>query len=180
MPRLFVGVPIAPDVKRRFPNKDLASLPGKKIPAPNWHLTLKFIGSVADEQIKEISTKLRETAGDSRAFEVEFSSLGSFPKPEKASNIWIGLSQGQEQLIELATAVDLRLQEVGIARELKDFVPHLTIRRIKPPRNVKAKLSRVLVKPVSMTVNQICLYQSFTHQLGAEYKVLETHQLGGE
>src|SRR3982751_3327697 len=64
--------------------------------APSWsrveniHLTLKFFGNVAIDQIATISAAASRAVKGFTAFEIEVGSTGVFPRPSRAQVLWIG------------------------------------------------------------------------------------------
>jgi 2'-5' RNA ligase len=93
------------------------------------HLTLKFIGEVADERAKSICAELGAVCGPS-AIEIDFRGAGFFPNARHPRVLWAGVQAGPN-LAELAAEIDRRLEPLGIARERREFRPHLTLARFK-------------------------------------------------
>jgi len=93
------------------------------------HLTLKFLGEIAEKRVTEIEKVLNSIKLPS--FVLELSNIGFFPNERRPRVIWIGLSQGKGQLTTLAQEIDERLSIIGFSREKRKFSPHLTVGRIK-------------------------------------------------
>jgi 2'-5' RNA ligase len=94
------------------------------------HLTLKFLGDIAEEQVDEIAQALTAVAGSRPRFFLEVGGLGVFPDARAPRVLWVGLC-GAEPVISLARAVDEALGELNFAPESRAFNPHLTLARIK-------------------------------------------------
>ena len=75
------------------------------------HLTLKFLGEVAEERLVEIRKEIQLIKLPS--FEIELLHMGFFPNERRPRVIWIGLSEGKSQLITLAREVDDRLSKIA-------------------------------------------------------------------
>jgi 2'-5' RNA ligase len=88
----------------------------------NLHLTLKFIGEGADPQ--GIIKALSEVRG--APVDIALKGLGTFPRV-----VWIGV---EADLSALAARIEQALEPLGIARERRQFSPHLTIARLKDGR----------------------------------------------
>ena len=93
------------------------------------HLTLKFLGDVPEEQIPQIMAELTKISHPQ--IPLEFSHLGFFPNDRRPRVMWIGLSQGEQQLKELARKINQQLSTIGFPKEKRAFSPHLTLGRTK-------------------------------------------------
>jgi 2'-5' RNA ligase len=100
------------------------------------HLTLKFIGEVSIEKAKRIRTELGEVRGSS-AVEIVFRGAGFFPSARHPRVFWAGVETGPH-LAELAAMIERRLEPLGIAQEMRDFRPHLTLARFKSEEGLPA------------------------------------------
>ncbi len=168
MPRLFVAVEpseqarrwlgeVSAAVRQAFVERKIAA---RFVPAENMHLTLRFIGEVAEERVPSIGEALKELSTD--RFEIRFSGLGAFPNEKKSRVLWVGFSEGAEGLKTLAEQVDRCLQGVGIAPEERPYRPHLTLARMKKGRENTARVIES-VSPregVSSLVREVVLFQS--------------------
>jgi len=98
------------------------------------HLTLKFLGQIADTQVEEIRRALSVTIQAQPRFSIEVGGFGVFPDLRAPRVLWVGVSGQREQvnaLARLATEVDSGLDTLGFPREARPFSPHLTLARIK-------------------------------------------------
>lgn len=110
----------------------------------NIHLTLKFLGGVEASSINRTTKALERAANGIRPFEVEVSGGGCFPSPRSPRVLWVGISNVPEQLRQLYTNIEDELAGEGFPREKRRFSPHLTIGRIREPRN-SARLAEALI-----------------------------------
>jgi len=140
------------------------------------HLTLKFLGDVEETKIKDIQNELSEAVKNSGKIYAEIKSLGAFPKAATARVIWVGVSGELEKIKELWTKVETVMDKFGFEREKRDFVPHITLGRIKNPR-----LNRKLAEKISeMTerefgrfeIKDIVIFKSQLLPQGAVYSEL--------
>lgn len=113
-----------------------------------WHLTLAFYESVPEHRIDDLADLLAEAARDVAPFEVALDGAGSFPTPNRARVLWLGVSAtsggGEPELLaRLALRSRNAGNQVGAPADGRAFVPHLTLAR--PRRPVEAtKWLRVL------------------------------------
>lgn len=98
------------------------------------HVTLKFFGDVEMEETAEIARLLSDAASTVSPCEVRLVGLGVFPRPDRPSVVWAGLSDA-DALVALATELGARLRPLGYVAERRPFHPHLTLARVKfkPP-----------------------------------------------
>ncbi|MGH7168255.1 MAG: RNA 2',3'-cyclic phosphodiesterase [Nitrospiraceae bacterium] len=98
------------------------------------HLTLKFLGEIADTRVEEIRHTLSVTIQAQPRFSVEVGGFGVFPDLRAPRVLWVGVSGQHDQLnslARLAAEVDSGLDTLGFPREARPFSPHLTLARIK-------------------------------------------------
>lgn len=107
------------------------------------HLTLKFLGDVAEEQLTDIQAALTRVAGRHDRFSVTAEGLGVFPDPRTPRALWIGLTDGDQALARLAADVEETLVAIGCTPETKPFSPHVTLARIK---DRSREVGRILVR----------------------------------
>jgi len=115
----------------------------------NLHLTLKFLGDVADDQVREIITTLQNLRFES--FEAKFTEIGCFPNSTDPRIVWLKLDdQCTKQIDELYhivikllnTIKDLKIEAPDSTGDKKfEFTPHLTIFRVKHRQRFKKPLN---------------------------------------
>src|SRR5581483_5667080 len=105
----------------------------KWIRAEQAHLTLAFIGDVADGEVPSVAAAV-ERPVEQRPFEAVFQGLGAFPPRGAPRALWIGLSRGDPEMQALQGEMAARLRAVGIALEDRPFSAHLTIARWRDGR----------------------------------------------
>ncbi|MEZ0248314.1 MAG: RNA 2',3'-cyclic phosphodiesterase [Thermoproteus sp.] len=103
----------------------------KPVEPYNLHITLIFLGEQPKRALDEISRRLEGLAH--RRFVLELRGVGAFPTPSNPRVVWIDVSRGRGELTALAR--DVRALAKDFAREEEEFTPHLTVARVKGPRN---------------------------------------------
>src|SRR5690606_558822 len=111
------------------------TLPGRVVPPENWHLTLRFLGATPASAAARVVEEL-EAAPLGAPFEIRLGALGAFPRPARATVLWMGLRAGEGPLGDLAAAVEVAVRRAGIAPEDRPFSPHLTLARLRSPQDV--------------------------------------------
>ena len=142
--RTFIAIDLDPDVRSRFKSaQDLLETTGADI---RWvkperaHLTLKFLGDTASDQVEDIGSALKSIASDTDDFEVVFGGLGVFGPKKRPRVLWVGVQTGLEQLRGLQKAIDRTLKKAGFDPETKEYSPHLTLGRFRSNKNAGALL----------------------------------------
>lgn len=148
------------------------------------HLTLKFLGSIEEQQVSEIQQALRSALHGRPPFAVEVGGVGVFPDLRAPRVLWLGLSgpenasADQQDIGQLAAEVDHALGTIGFPPEDRPFSPHLTLARIKDrSREVgKALQDLGLLKPAlqvgRLEVEAVSLMKSDLKPSGVVYTKL--------
>jgi RNA 2',3'-cyclic 3'-phosphodiesterase len=181
MPRLFVALDLpAP------PRAALVALCGG-VPDARWvspeqlHLTLRFLGQVAEDQIAPLREKLATVAAP--AFRASLQGVGVFPpvptRRKPARVLWAGVAP-PDPFRHLKEAVDAAL---GPDPESADrtFSPHVTLARFKSPTRPEPLTDylaqhRTLTSP-PFPISAFVLYKSQTHPTGSIYTPLASYPL---
>jgi 2'-5' RNA ligase len=98
----------------------------------NLHVTIRFLGQIAEQQVDEIGKALSRVVGQMEPFEVGVRGLGAFPSTRKASVIWAGVDDPAGRVAEVAEAIETAIGRFGVAgKEPRPFRAHVTIGRSK-------------------------------------------------
>src|SRR3954447_16453218 len=67
------------------------------------HITVKFLGGVANDRIVDVESTARDAAARVGPFMLSLSGLGAFPNPRTPRVIWVGLveDEGYRSMAEL-------------------------------------------------------------------------------
>jgi 2'-5' RNA ligase len=144
----------------------------------NIHLTLKFLGDIAPNQISTIKNAIEQVVGTRSPFLMEIGSIGAFPNLTRPRIIWAGVKTGADEVTAIAKEIDIGVSRHGYARDEKLFRPHLTLARLKSRINLKPLVSVFqlydTISGATMVVNEIRVVQSHLRPSGAVYTPLET------
>jgi len=149
----------------------------------NLHLTLKFLGNIAESQVEPITAALRHPLGLFSPCTISAKGLGVFPDFRRPKILWVGLTG--DQLVQLAAEIESALMPIGFTPENRAFTPHLTIGRwregSRPTKNLRQEIDSLNdFEFGACAVRQIVLFQSVLKPEGASYSELRTIQLGTE
>ena len=140
--RLFVAVDF-PDPVRASLADLLAELlaelrPGRppqlRPAAPErMHLTLAFLGEVADPRLPGLQERLARAAARQPPVDLRLAGGGRFD----GSVLWVGVAGDVERLRHLAGSVAGAARHSGIAVEQRTYRPHVTLARARPPADLR-------------------------------------------
>lgn len=173
--RVFAAVPLPPEVRMALAEKIITlAIPGRLAPPENWHLTLRFLGTI-DQVTYERFLSALEVA-DIEPFEIGLGGIGAFPNVRKASVVWVAVDDGRKRLATLNEIAEEAAQSAGVAVEERPFHPHLTLSRVRPPTDVRS-LEGIPIE-LGWRSDRVVVYRSRTGRGGARYEPLETLRLG--
>lgn len=175
--RLFLAVAPSDDVRHglvTFLDSQLGGkpVPGRVVRPENWHVTLRFLGWIDDEQRDRVSGYVTEHI-ETAPFTMSFGALGAFPRPQRAAVLWLGVEDGADSLTSLAEVCETAAQSAGLSPEERPFHPHLTLSRIRPHQDVHATIEAVDRFPLRQDVDHLTLFRSHLKRGGAEYEAVD-------
>ncbi|UCH57222.1 MAG: RNA 2',3'-cyclic phosphodiesterase, partial [Candidatus Bathyarchaeota archaeon] len=105
----------------------------KAVEKENIHLTLKFLGDVDEGTLEEMKGIISGIIFD--PFWMELRGVGTFPNLRRPMVVWVGLTQGVEELRQIFERLEAGLTGLGFKPEKRRFSPQLTIARVRSGRN---------------------------------------------
>ena len=186
--RIFIAIPLPASTKAFLKGiqeqlKESGS-DVKWVETENIHLTLKFLGEAADDQLSKAALILEEVAKDTPSFAIGVSSLGAFPRISSPRIIWAGVDKGAKEAGDIAKTLEERLSLIGIPKEERGFSAHITIGRTRSGLNL-GRLSKAL-EEISLseerqgqefTAARITLFQSTLTPKGPIYAAIKEADL---
>ncbi len=140
------------------------------------HLTLKFLGSVAEHRLHEIVSAVRDAAAGHHSFQVRAGAAGVFPSVKRPRVLWVGIEGGGDRLPRLQGDIDSALSGLGFAQESRPYRPHLTIARIADRTSARNRRRAVEALGVAgpimgmrIPVRSVSLIESVLRPEGAIY-----------
>lgn len=133
--RLFVAVEVPDDVRttvaRAIDDVRTSAPEGLRWSDPSrWHLTLAFLGEVADQRLSELGTRLARAVHLHRAPTLRIDGAGRFG----SRTLWARIVQQPTDgpsLPALVASVAAAARRTGIAQEDRPYRPHLTLARAR-------------------------------------------------
>jgi len=177
MIRLFVGLDLPEDLRETLSMME-RGIPGARwIDSDNYHVTLRFIGEVAENEAEDIDSALAGIRA--RQFSLALAGVGHFGKLRSARSIWAGV-EPSPALKHLQAKVESAIVRAGFPAEERRFRPHITLARIKGETghhlaNFLSEHGDFRVPPFPVTAFH--LYQSRLSRSGAAYEIICSYAL---
>jgi 2'-5' RNA ligase len=181
MKRLFAAAKIHPSAEFLKTYNSLKT--GLKFARITWvkpesvHVTLKFFGETDEKRIPAISKVLQEVAGRHEPFTSELVNVGIFGSSYSPKVIWFGIERA-EPFKALGEDVLQSLETIGWERNRQNFVPHLTIGRIKeiPDKHLFQRIidEHKKARMQEISVREFHLYESILQKEGPIYRVVQS------
>ena len=185
--RTFIAVELAPAIVAQAVSLVEQLRPAgadvKWVASQNMHLTLKFLGDVREEDTADVCRVVTKTAVEFEPFDITLGGAGAFPNVRRPRTLWIGVTQGEKELVSLQTAVERALAKRGFPKEGRAFHPHLTIGRVREGGPAMAELGQGLQDHAGFaagtsTVRELVVFASYLSSTGPTYEPLARAPLG--
>ena len=156
-------------------------LPLKWVRPEGIHVTLKFLGEVADAREPELRAALGRAAAGGHALSLVVGGFGAFPGLERPRVIWAGL-EPDPALESLQHRVEREFGPLGFPPESRPFRAHLTLGRAARdarPRGCDG-LEETLIglrHQETAVVGAVDLMQSVLQSAGAVYQIRHSERL---
>ncbi|HTQ39349.1 MAG TPA: RNA 2',3'-cyclic phosphodiesterase [Pirellulales bacterium] len=187
--RVFTAVEISPEIRsaalRLIERLRVASAKVTWTKAANLHYTLKFLGDVPMEKTAAICQAVKAAAEPFTPFDIVSAGVGAFPSAGHPRTLWLGVTDGAEQMELLFQAQERLLEPLGFPREHRRFTAHLTLGRVRDSSPAALhQLTELLRKHAefdagAMTVDSVTVFSSTLGRDGPTYEVLSRATLNG-
>lgn len=177
--RTFIGIPVKlpesysrtiQQLKSRFPGEHL-----RWVPPDNLHVTLRFLGDITPEDLKQIQNSFTAQFSHYPAREAIFHGLGFFGRGRFPKVLWIGFrDHGIFRELYQKTVLLEKIIRPEIAAG--SFHPHVTVARIGRKGITSEFRSQVeemkYLKPETALIDRVIFYQSTITPKGSRYDVI--------
>lgn len=182
--RLFVAADLPENVRRRLSDiqdelRDLP-LPVRWVRPEGIHLTFKFLGAVEGGRAAEIGRALHAAGRSVAPFRLEASGIGTFPERGNPRVLWVGVGGDLTAATQLRDAIDRSLEAIGFPVEGREFLPHLTLGRVRgrAKGEWRPALERAARRAAgALEVDDYVLFESRHDRSGAVYLPLQRFPL---
>jgi 2'-5' RNA ligase len=135
--RTFIAIGLDDALQRRI-GEELGRL-RKLAPDARWvrpdrlHLTLAFLGEMADADVPKVSGALGKTASRHAPLALDVRGGGVFGPLHRPKVLWAALTGQCQELATLQQDLIRELEPLGHPAEYETFEPHVTLARSKNP-----------------------------------------------
>jgi RNA 2',3'-cyclic 3'-phosphodiesterase len=148
------------------------------VPTQNMHLTLKFLGNIAESHVEFLKQLLTQEANSHKQFDLQISGLGSYPNSKRLRVLWVGL-HAPADLASLQKSIEAGAARLGYAKEERAFSPHLTLGRVRQSidpvelQKISADLNKIQLGNIGTArVDSVHLFKSDLSPSGSMYTKL--------
>jgi 2'-5' RNA ligase len=181
--RIFIAVNLPKEIRKgleRIQEKNSA-LPAKWTRADNLHITLSFLGDVADEDILEVCSKVSKVASDNKSFSVKLNKVVYGPPRKMPPRMVWAEGEKSKELGKVQKELEESLSGLAQQEENRGFSPHITLARIKTWqwKEINPEERPEIEEDLNLgfEVNSIEVMESYLKMGGPRYEILESYQL---
>lgn len=145
-----------------------------------FHLTLKFLGSVDTGRVDSLTASLKEACSKFSAMKIESSSAGFFPNIRRPRVIWVGLNAQGDILSSLHEQTEAACAEFTAEKPENRFHAHVTLGRVKHAGRAEIEAMEDWARSHenrsfgSWQANEVVLVQSQLSSKGAVHSTLRS------
>jgi 2'-5' RNA ligase len=182
MKRLFAAIKVHPSeafLSRYYSlKKNLRNEKIKWVDPENIHITLKFFGETPEHHLPALDIALKQAAHETSHFNYEIQNTGIFGSSYHPRVIWFGIHP-HDEIARLSDRIFGELEKIGIERDRQNFVPHLTLARIKGIED-KQFFQKVIDTHrdgfiQKEEVNKFHLFESHLSPAGPRYSIIDSY-----
>ena len=135
------------------------------------HLTLQFVAD-ADAGTEHLLLDALGDLGPHAPFNLTFQGLGFFPERGAPRVLWLGITEGLDELRAIHGELSRRIEPGGRSRS--PFHPHLTLARFRDrlPRGRVAEMAAFPAAAGPTRIDRVTLYESRLSSKGPIYTAL--------
>jgi|HubBroStandDraft_2_1064218.scaffolds.fasta_scaffold79336_3 RNA 2',3'-cyclic 3'-phosphodiesterase len=147
------------------------------------HLTLKFLGEISVPVAESLGAAVRTAVGPLAPFSLELRGVGAFPDGAHPRVVWAAVGEGAERVTDLARRVEEAATTVGLRPEPRPFTPHVTLLRVRGPRDDTRAQEWLALGPDHRfgrtEVRDVVLTASELRREGAVHRAMDRFPLDG-
>jgi len=172
--RLFIAIDLPQDLKEELSHlmtklKKCAA-DAKWVEPQNLHLSLKFLGEVAEDKIKKIEDIISIVSKKYMTLELSLEKFCFFPNKTHPRVFFVATDKGEE-MKKIYSSFEDALQDIGFKKEGR-FKSHITLARFRSSKNIdvlKKQIESITIKG-EFPANEIILFKSILNPQGPIYE----------
>lgn len=170
--RIFTAFELPEKIKDEI--YKIVSEKGPKISGVKWverenlHITCKFLGEINEKQLEELISKLQEKLNKGEKVRISITNFGCFPNFRNPRVLWLGVQGEVDRLQKIWATLEEISKNLKIGEREKDYVPHVTLGRVKSPISLDKDWIKYSSKEFEIT--HLTVFQSTLTPSGPIYK----------
>ena len=174
--RCFVAIKLPQDVRQEIRRIQEAlrklDLDTKWVEFENLHLTLKFLGEVREARLPKVKEVVSNLSFLIKPFNLSIFEIGAFPNIKRPRVLWIGI-EPQESPIKIIEYLEEQFSKLGFPQEKRAPHPHITLARLRTPKNIfklKEEVEKIKIDNKVWQVDSVFLLRSILTPQGPIYE----------
>ncbi|WP_345243371.1 RNA 2',3'-cyclic phosphodiesterase [Pontibacillus salipaludis] len=159
----FIGIPLSPSLQQRLgfiQDKVAPYVSYKKwTNHQDFHITLTFLGSVAENKVEELRDRMRHLSKVRSSFSLPLTGLGTFGEHDQPRVLWAGVEK-VDALVQLYTGVSEECEKAGYPKEKRSYSPHITLaKKWKGDQQLRKPLDEIVEFEETYVVDHFSLFR---------------------
>lgn len=182
--RVFIAINLPEEIKRELSKyqEKWPELPAKWIAKDNLHITLEFLGDLTEEELGEVCIIAKEVSKRHSSFSLNLDKVLYGPSKKLPPKMVWAEGEKSDDLLDLKEDLqEYLLEKIAFKPEVRGFVPHITLARIKEWewKKIEPEERPEVSDDIDLifTVESIEVMESELRKGGPEYTVIESHSL---
>lgn len=180
--RIFIALPVTKEFSSALQEKlkPFLDLPIRFSKPELWHLTLLFLGYLAEEEIKEVESIVEEAGEKFTVFALKSLNITLFPKTQPRM-LWLNFKENKIYN-ELVDWLEERIN--FFKKENRTINIHLTLARFDPREGdkIQKKIEKLGLDAISnfekeILADRIQIMESKPDPRGTTYEIIKEHRL---
>jgi len=184
--RVFVALPLGSEAAlqleaiqtRLLTEAERQGVSLRLTPNHQFHVTLVFLGDISTVQLQCVRRTVSNVFISHTTLRVTIKELVAFPSPRHARVLGTALEDPSGALGRAAELLQGSLRREGLVLEEREFRPHITLARLRPPTQVAFETTQTWLAESVFPCRTVAVYESVLGGQGSRYKVLHSVPLG--
>lgn len=173
--RTFIAVNLSSKIRKnasRLIDKMIATRAGYKwVAEENLHITLNFVGDVPENEVTDLCRDVSQRVTGAESFGLTVTGIGGFPSADEPRTIWLGITEGRQELAAINKTIDELLAEWRFPKDRQEFHPHVTLGRLQRGGRWNGALLELIDEDSehhagTCSVNEVVVYSSYLDKSG--------------
>ncbi len=174
--RLFISLEVPEKAKRVIKSRSAAIRSLRHVRwelSEKFHITLRFLGETRRELIPELCGVIESCCKRFVPLDITTDGVEALILRRYTQTLAV-IAESGDAFFSLKDEIDSKLETIGFEPEKRDFIPHITIGRIRK----RIKLPELPQFKLEFVSDRVCLMESELRREGAVHREVEGFRLG--